>query len=83
MLFIAGFLLSAGVFSDNLITQLLSGLIATVAQKFITLTHLGLLFADTQFVNIRFTGLILAAILNAILVVFVYRILKRFVRVEA
>ena len=70
------------LYSDNLITQLLSGFMATVAHKFITLIHLSLLSADTQFVNIRFTGLILVAILNAILVVFVYRILKRFVRIE-
>lgn len=70
------------LYSDNFITQLASGFIATVVHKFITLIHLSLLFTDTQFVNIRFTGLLVAAISNSILVVVVFWILKRFVKNE-
>ena len=71
------------LYSDNFITQLVSGFIATIAHKFITLTHLGLLFGDMQFVRIRFSGLIFVAILNAILVAFVYSVLKRAIRSES
>ena len=70
------------LYSDNFITQLASGFIATIAHKFITLAHLGLLFGDAQFVHIRFSGLILVAMLNAVLVVFAYSLLKRVIGSE-
>ena len=70
------------LYSDNLITQLASGFIATLAHKFITLAHLSLLRADTQFVSIRFTGLILTAISNSILVVVVFWTLKKLIKNE-
>lgn len=70
------------LYSDNFITQLASGFIATLAHKFITLAHLSLLRVDTQFISIRFTGLMLAAISNSILVVAVFWILKKFIKSE-
>jgi len=71
------------LYSDNFVTQLASGFIATIAHKFIAVTHLGLLFGDMQFVRVRFSGLIIVATLNAILVVFAYSILKRVIRSES
>lgn len=71
------------LYSDNFITQLASGFAATVVHKLITLIHLSLLSTNTQFVNIRFTGLLVAAISNAILVVIVFWILKRFIKSES
>ena len=71
------------LYSDNFITQLASGFIATLAVKIITSIHLSLLFADPQFLRIRFPGLILAAILNSILVVAVFWILKKLIRSES
>ena len=65
------------LYSDNFITQLVSGFIATLAHKFITLAHLSILRTDMQFVNIRFTGLILAAIMNSILVMAAFWTLKK------
>ncbi len=70
------------LYSDNFITQLASGFIATLAHKFITLAHLSLLRADTQFVSIRFAGLALAAISNSVLVVVVFWILKKLIKNE-
>ncbi|MFC1715172.1 rod shape-determining protein MreD [Candidatus Poribacteria bacterium] len=70
------------LYSDNFITQLASGFFATLAHKIITLAHLSLLRADTQFVSIRFTGLALAAISNSILVVVVFWILKKLIKNE-
>jgi len=68
------------LYSDNIITQLASGFVATLAHKFITFIHLSLLFTDTP--PVRFSGLILVAISNALLVVVVFRVLRRFVRRE-
>ncbi len=70
------------LYSDNLITQLVSGFAATLAHKAITLIHQSLIFADTQFLQIRFSGLLLVAILNSILVVVVFRILRKFIGSE-
>ena len=69
------------LYPDNFVTQLVSGFIATMAHKFITLIHLSLLFPHTQFVNIRFTGLLVAAISNSILVVVVFWTLKKLIKV--
>ena len=71
------------LYSDNLITQLVAGFIATLAHKGITMIHMSLLFADAEFMHIRFPGLILAAISNSILVVVVFWILRKFVRSES
>ena len=70
------------LYSDNFITQLLSGFIATFAHKLITSAHLSLLFADTQFAHIRFAGVILAAMVNSVLVVVVFWILRIIFRNE-
>ena len=70
------------LYSDNLITQVVSGFIATLVHKIIMLVHLSLLSADTEFMHIRFSGLILAAISNSILVVVVFWILKKSIRSE-
>ena len=66
----------------DFITQLVSGFLATLVHKTITLIHLSLLSADTKFMHIRFPGLILAAISNSILVVVVFWILKKSIRSE-
>lgn len=67
------------LYSDNFTTQSICGFAATLAGKIITSVYLSLLFADPQFLRIRFTGLILVAILNSILVVVVFWVLKKFV----
>ena len=77
----AGFI-RGRLYADNFITQLVSGFIATLVHKTITLVHLSLLSADTEFMHIRFPGLILAAVSNSILVVVVFWILKKFTRSE-
>ncbi len=66
------------LYSDNFITQSVSGFIATVADRLITQVHLSLLFADVQ--HIRFSGLMLAAVSNSVLVVAVFWLLKRFIK---
>ena len=71
------------LYSDNFITQLVSGFVATLVHKGITLIHLSLLFTDTQFLQIRLSGLLLAAISNSILVAAIFRILKTFARTES
>ena len=71
------------LYSDNFITQLAAGFIATLVHKGITLIHLSLLPAGTEFMHIRFPGLILAAISNSILVVVVFWILKKSIRSES
>ncbi len=76
-------LIRGRLYADNFMTQLASGFMATLAHKFITLAHLSLLFADTQFVRIRFPALILAATSNAVLVVFAFRLLKKFIKSES
>jgi rod shape-determining protein MreD len=68
------------LYSENLITQSVSGLIATVVAKFITSIHLSLLLTDAQFLRIRFSGLILAAILNAILTIAAFWVVKRSIK---
>lgn len=70
------------LYSDNFITQLASGFLATIVHKFITLTYLSLLFTDTQFYSIRFSGLIIAAAINSVLVVVVFWLLRTFSRSE-
>jgi rod shape-determining protein MreD len=72
------------LYSDNSITQLASGFSATLVAKIITSVHLSLLFASEgghfwQFLRIRFPGLILAAILNSVLVVAVFWVLRKLV----
>jgi len=72
------------LYSDNIVTQLASGFFATLVGKIVTSAHLSLLFASEgdhfqQFLHIRFPGLILAAILNSILVMAVFWVLKKFV----
>ena len=70
------------LYSDNLITQSASGFAATLVGETITLTHLSLVSAEWQFSRIRFPGLILVAILNSVLVIGVFRILKKLVKSE-
>jgi rod shape-determining protein MreD len=65
------------LYSDNSVTQLASGFVATLAANIIASAHLSLLFADPQFLRIRFPGLILAAISNSILVIAVFWVLKK------
>ena len=66
---------------DNFITQAVCGFIATLASKIITSIHLALL-ADPKFLRIRFEGLILVALINALLVIGVFHLIKRFAKVE-
>ncbi len=68
------------LYSDNFITQLASGFVATLAHKAITFIHQSLLGMPS--LSIRFPGLILAAISNAVLVVAVFRILRKFAKGE-
>ena len=65
---------SGRFYSDNYITQSASGFIATLVSKIITLAHLSLLSADPQF---RFSGLIISGILNSVLVMASFRVLKK------
>ena len=71
------------LYSDNLITQSISGFIATIAAKAITAVHLSLLSTDSQFFSVRFSGLIVAAFLNSIFTVAVFWISKKFLKSEA
>lgn len=71
------------LYSDNFVTQLASGFIATLAGKIITSAHLSLLSVDPQFLRIRFSGLILAAIVNSILVIAVFWVLRKLVKSKA
>lgn len=68
------------LYSDNFITQSISGFIATIAAKVITAVHLSLLLTDSQFLSIRFSGLILAAVLNSILTIVSFWVVKKFTR---
>ena len=70
------------LYPDNLITQLISGFIATIAAKAITAVHLSLLSTDSQFLSVRFSGLIVAAFLNSIITVAVFWISKKFLKSE-
>jgi rod shape-determining protein MreD len=70
---------SARLYSDSFITQLVSGFTAALASKFIISIHLSLLLGDLQLLRIRFLGLILAAMLNSVFVVPIFFVLKKFV----
>ena len=70
------------LYPDNLITQSALGLGATLADKIIEAVHLSLVFADSQFFGIRFSGLILVAAINGALVVAVFWTLKRLLKYE-
>ena len=70
---------SGRFYSDNFITQLASSFAATLVVKIITSVYLSLLFVDPQFLHFRFSGLILAALLNSILVIPVFWILKKLI----
>lgn len=67
-------------YSNNFITQSTSGFIATLIGNFITAVHLSLLFLDPKFLHIPFVGLILIAILNSVLVVAVFWVLRKFTK---
>ena len=67
---------------DNFITQAACGFVATLASKIIASIHLALKFPDSGYLNIRFEGLILVAILNSLLVIGVFRLVKRFIRID-
>jgi len=70
------------LYSENLITQLVSGFIATIVVKVVTSVHLSLLLTDSKFLSIRFHGLILAAILNSIITIAVFWVVKRSAKSE-
>ncbi len=70
---------SGRLYSDNRTTQSVTAFVATIVSKVITLFHLRL-FDDLQFLRIRFPGLILFAILNSILVIAVFWVVKNFVK---
>ena len=70
-------LLRGRLYPDNLITQSMSGFVATLVSRVITSAHLSLLFRDARFFHIRPFGLILTAFANSILAVATYWILKR------
>ena len=70
---------SGRFYSDNIITQAVSGFIATIAVKAITAIHLSFIFTNVQFVHVSFLGLILTACLNSILVVIIFWIMKSFI----
>lgn len=69
-------------YSENLITQAVSGFVATLASKIITSVHLSLLSTDTQFLRISFLGLVLVALINSIFVVIIFWILKKLIKDE-
>ncbi len=65
------------LYSDNPITQALCGFSATLVVKLFTSVYLGL-FASPRFLSVRPLGLILAAIVNSLLVIAFYWMLKKF-----
>ena len=66
---------------DNFITQAACGFVATLASKIVTSIHLAL-FADPGFFHIRIEGFILVAILNSLLVICVFRLVKGFIKFD-
>jgi rod shape-determining protein MreD len=70
------------LYSDNVITQAVSGFIATLAGKLITAVHLSLLSNEAQFLRIPFLGVILAACINSVFVVIIFGILRRIIKSE-
>jgi len=79
--FLTGFMRDR-FYSDSLITQSVSGFVATIADKIIALLYLGLLFASLPFPHARLPGVILIAVVNSILVIISFWILKRFIKGE-
>jgi len=77
--YLAGFI-KGRFYSDSSIIQSLSAFVATIVDKLITLLNLGMLLGG--FLHIRLPGLILTAIINSILVIIVFRIVRRFVKSE-
>lgn len=70
-------LLRGRFYSDNIITQLLSGFISVIADKLIALISLGLLLTNLSFPRIRLHGLILVSFINPILVIIVFNVLSK------
>ena len=77
----AGFI-RGRLYSDNIVTQAVSGFAATLAGKLITSVHLSLLSTDAQFMRIPFLGVLLVAFLNSIFVVIIFWILKKIIKSE-
>jgi len=70
------------LYADSFITQLVSGFIATIIAKVINLVHLSLMSNEPRFLKIYFPGLILTGVLNSVLVVAVFRLVRRFIKDE-
>lgn len=69
-------------YSDSVVTQLISGFAASLADKFITALHLNFLLSGLPFPRIHIAGLLLTALINSILVVITFRILRKFLKSE-
>lgn len=70
-------LLRNRLFSDNLITQTLSGLGGTFANKVLAGLFLSLILRQQPLYQIRLFGIILASIINCILVILSYSVVKK------
>ncbi len=60
-------------YSESIITQLISGFSATIADKIITMLILGALLSGYAFPKFRLLGLLLILIINPVLTIIVYR----------
>lgn len=75
-------LLRGRFYSDNIITQSLSGFLSVVADKLIALVSIGLLLTNLPFPRIRIHGLILVSFINSALVIIVFNILGKLFKSE-
>lgn len=75
-------LLRGRFYSDNIVTQSLSGFISIIADKLITLISLGLLLTNLPFPHIRLHGLILVSIINSLMVIIVFKVLSKLFKNE-
>ena len=70
------------LYADSFVTQLISGFLATIIAKLINLVHLSLMSNEPGFLKINVLGLVLTGVLNSILVVAVFRLVRRFIKDE-
>lgn len=69
-------------YSESIVTQLISGFSATIADKIITMLILGALFSSYAFPKFRLWGLLLMVVINPILTIIVYRFSVRIFKGE-